>query len=55
MTQQLQSETRVREFISRSHQHYIDGNWVSSVSGKSMDDMDPSTREVLTQVARGEA
>ncbi|MCL4351661.1 MAG: aldehyde dehydrogenase family protein [Firmicutes bacterium] len=35
MEQQLQTETRVQGFISRSHQHYIDGNWVSSVSGKS--------------------
>ncbi|PSR24336.1 MAG: betaine-aldehyde dehydrogenase [Sulfobacillus benefaciens] len=45
--------TAVQEFIHQTHHHYIQGKWVPSHSGLTMEDIDPSTREVLTEVARG--
>ncbi len=53
VTQMHQVLPTVQEFVHRNHMHYIHGQWVPSVSGQMMDDENPSTREVLTRVARG--
>lgn len=39
----------------RLTQHLIDGQWVASRSGKTFDDIDPSTGDVIAKVAAGEA
>ena len=48
----LNAKASVQEFIQRTHRHFIGGEWVPAASGETMDDIDPSTRGVLTQVAR---
>ncbi len=55
LAQQVQLLTTVEEFIKKPHQHYINGQWMPSMSGATMDDVDPSNRQVLTTVARGQA
>ncbi|AUW95475.1 MAG: betaine-aldehyde dehydrogenase [Sulfobacillus thermosulfidooxidans] len=51
----LNAKASVQEFIQRTHRHFIGGEWVPAASGETMDDIDPSTRGVLTQVARGDS
>lgn len=45
----------VREFLAKPKQMLIDGKWVDAASSKKFDVYDPSTGEVLTQVAEGDA
>ena len=35
--------------------HYINGQWVNSASGKTFPTINPSTAEVITQVAEADA
>ncbi len=51
--QSLNAVAAVQNFIHQPHHHYIQGQWVPSQSGLAMEDIDPSTRTVLTHVARG--
>lgn len=55
VSQLSQATSAVQEFVQRSHQHYINGQWVPAASGQRMEDLDPATREVLTTVAQGQA
>ncbi|WP_436640813.1 aldehyde dehydrogenase family protein [Microbaculum sp. FT89] len=45
----------VSEFLSRRHKHYIGGEWVDSVSGKTTTVEDPATGLTLATVAEGDA
>src|SRR5438094_3694668 len=44
----------VSTFISRKQKLFINGKWVDAVSGKTFPTYDPSTGEVLAQVAEGD-
>ena len=39
----------------RAYQNYVNGQWVSSASGKTFPVYDPSTEEVIAQVAASES
>ena len=43
----------VAEFIAKRRPMLINGKWVESVSGKTFPTYDPSTGEVLANVAEG--
>jgi phenylacetaldehyde dehydrogenase len=45
----------VRGFLNKQHQLLINGKWVRALSGKTFDVIDPSTGEVITKVAAGDA
>jgi len=45
---------KVAEFLSKPRKMLINGKWVDSVSGKTFPTYDPSTGEVLAQVAEGD-
>src|SRR5437588_10498558 len=49
-----QVDPRVLSFIEKPHKMLINGNWVDAVSGKTFPTYDPSTGEVLAQVAEGD-
>jgi len=49
-----QIDPRVTSFLSKPRKMLIDGKWVDSVSGKTFPSYDPSTGEVLAQVAEGD-
>ena len=40
---------------SEIYQHYIDGEWIASSSGRSFAVYEPSTEEVMAQVAEADA
>jgi len=47
-------EAKVTGFIARKHKMLINGKWVDSASGKTFPTYDPSTGEVLAQIAEGD-
>jgi phenylacetaldehyde dehydrogenase len=47
-------EERVTGFVSRKHKMLINGRWVDSASGKTFPTFNPSTGEVLAQIAEGD-
>jgi len=47
-------EEKVSGFISRKHKMFINGKWAEAASGKTFPTYDPSTGEVLAQVAEGD-
>jgi phenylacetaldehyde dehydrogenase len=47
-------DRRVTAFLSGSKKMLIDGKWVDAASGKTFATYDPSTGEVLAQVAEGD-
>jgi len=49
-----QIDPRVLSFIEKPHKMLINGKWVDAVSGKTFPTYDPSTGEVLAQVAEGD-
>ncbi|HZR63656.1 MAG TPA: aldehyde dehydrogenase family protein [Terriglobales bacterium] len=49
-----QVDPRVLSFIEKPRQMLINGKWVDAVSGKTFPTYDPSTGEVLAQVAEGD-
>jgi len=49
-----QVDPRVTSFLSKPRKMLINGKWVDSVSGKTFPTYDPSTGEVLAQVAEGD-
>ncbi len=55
MGQTLQAVKPVQDFLAREHHHYINGEWVPAQSGQVMEDIDPSSHEAITSVARGDA
>ena len=46
--------TNVTDFLSSPKKMLIDGKWVEAASGKTFATYDPSTGEVLAQVAEGD-
>lgn len=50
----MQLDKRVTEFVAIPRQMLIDGEWVNAASGKTFPTYDPSTGEVLAQVAEGD-
>jgi phenylacetaldehyde dehydrogenase len=50
-----QIHPQVAEFIEKPRKMLINGNWVNSVSGKTFPTYNPSTGEVLAQVAEGDS
>ena len=46
--------SNVTDFLSGSKKMLIDGKWVEAASGKTFATYDPSTGEVLAQVAEGD-
>src|ERR1700682_1298622 len=49
-----QIDPRVLSFIEKPRKMLINGKWVDAVSGKTFPTYDPSTGEVLAQVAEGD-
>src|SRR6266576_965644 len=49
-----QVDPRVVSFLEKPRKMLINGNWVEAVSGKTFPTYDPSTGEVLAQVAEGD-
>jgi phenylacetaldehyde dehydrogenase len=49
-----QIHPQVAEFIEKPRKMLINGNWVNSISGKTFPTYNPSTGEVLAQVAEGD-
>lgn len=49
-----QLDSYVSDFLARPHQLLIGGKWVNAASGKTFPTYDPSTGEVLCQVAEGD-
>jgi phenylacetaldehyde dehydrogenase len=49
-----QVDPRVASFIGKPRQMLINGHWVDSVSGKTFPSYDPSTGEVLANIAEGD-
>jgi len=49
-----QIHPQVAEFIDKPRKMLIDGKWVDSISGKTFPTYNPSTGEVLAQVAEGD-
>jgi len=47
-------EAKVTGFIARKHKMLINGKWLDSASGKTFPTYDPSTGEVLAQIAEGD-
>ncbi len=45
---------KTAEFVARKHKMLINGKWVEAASGKTFATFDPSTGEVLSQVAEGD-
>lgn len=43
------------EFLNRKHGHFIDGRWVPSASGATLDVFDPATGQKIAEVASGDA
>ncbi|MDN5698440.1 MAG: aldehyde dehydrogenase family protein, partial [Rubrobacter sp.] len=50
---ELQVDPRVERFTSESRRMLIDGEWVESASGQTFETYNPSTGEVLAEVAMG--
>ena len=50
----VQIDPRVASFIAKPRKMLINGNWVDAVSGKTFPSYDPSTGEVLANVAEGD-
>ena len=50
----IQLEGKVSEFLSKPRKMLINGKWVDSASGKTFPTYDPSTGEVLAQIAEGD-
>jgi len=48
-------DTHVRDFITISHQLYINGQWVDAASGETFETPNPATGETLATVAAGGA
>src|SRR5882672_4904954 len=44
----------VRAFIAKPRKLFIDGTWVEAASGKTFSTIDPSTEQVICQVAEGD-
>src|SRR5215471_17294385 len=51
----VELEPRVRQFIGGQHRLLIGGSWVEAAAGETFETVNPSTEEVLAQVARGRA
>ena len=49
-----QVDPRVASFLEKPRKMLISGNWVDAISGKTFPTYDPSTGEVLAQVAEGD-
>src|SRR6266849_95361 len=49
-----QIDPRVASFLEKPRKMLINGNWVDAVSGKTFPTYDPSTGEVLAQIAEGD-
>ncbi len=47
-------DQNVMSFVSRTHKILINGQWVAAASGKTFPTYNPSTGEVLSQIAEGD-
>jgi aldehyde dehydrogenase (NAD+) len=52
-TLDLQLKPKVAEFLNGTKKHFINGEWVSSASGKTFETLNPSTGDVLAVVSEG--
>ena len=52
--EKLELDTTVRQFIQEPKKMLIDGRWLSSVSGKTFEVVNPATEEVIAHVAEGD-
>jgi phenylacetaldehyde dehydrogenase len=53
--EKMPGDGQARAFLARQHKLLIDGKWVSALSGKTFPVTDPSTEEVISHVAEGDA
>ena len=52
--EKLELDTTVRQFIQAPKKMLIDGKWVSSMSGKTFEVVNPATEEVIAHAAEGD-
>ncbi len=52
--EKFELDTSVQQFIQEQRKMLIDGKWVSSVSGKTLEVVNPATEEVVAHVAEGD-
>ncbi|MXX99048.1 MAG: aldehyde dehydrogenase family protein [Gammaproteobacteria bacterium] len=52
--EKLELDTTVQQFIQEPKKMLIDGQWLSSVSGKTFEVVNPATEEVIAHVAEGD-
>jgi phenylacetaldehyde dehydrogenase len=50
----IQLQGKVSEFLSKPRKMFVNGKWVEAASGKTFPTYDPSTGEVLAQIAEGD-
>jgi len=48
-------KSTVKQFLQKTHQHFIAGRWVASSSGETFEVHNPADGSVLTRVAQGNA
>ncbi|MEC1525008.1 aldehyde dehydrogenase family protein [Neobacillus niacini] len=53
MSEVLELPIRTREFLAKTKRILINGQWVSSVSGKVYDSINPATSEVIAKIYEG--
>lgn len=54
LAEQIPLHEQVRSFVGASRKMLIGGRWLDATSGKTFATYDPSTGDVLTQVAEGD-
>jgi hypothetical protein len=54
MTATAQPRQRATAFLSQPKRMLIDGAWLDSISGKTLETYNPATGEVLVRVAEGD-
>ena len=52
--EKFELDTSVQQFIQEQRKMLIDGKWVSSLSGKTLEVVNPATEEVIAHVAEGD-
>ncbi len=53
-TAKIKLDSNLQKFISKPLKLLINGKWVAAASGKTFDDIDPSTGDVIAQIAEGD-
>lgn len=55
MATEMQVDIQAQEFVGRTHNMLIGGDWVPAASGKTFETYNPATAELLSTVAEGDS